>query len=48
MILSRTPSVESALRLIEMTISNKRRFAEVAGCKTPYDIFGIPESLWFD
>jgi len=48
MILSRTPSVEAALRLIEMTVSNKRRFAEAAGCKTPYDIFGIPESIWFD
>jgi putative transposase len=48
MILSRTPSVESALRLIEMAISNKRRFAEVAGCITPYDVFGIPESIWFD
>lgn len=48
MVLSRTPSVESAIRLIEMVVSNKKRFADAAGCKTPYDIYGVPEFIWFD
>jgi putative transposase len=46
--LSRTPSVESVLRLIEMAVSDKKRFAEAAGCITPYDIHGIMEMLFMD
>jgi putative transposase len=48
MVLSRTPSVEAAIRLIEMVVSDKRRFAEAAGCMTPYDIAGVPELILFD
>jgi putative transposase len=46
--LSRTPSVESVLRLIEMAVSDKKRFADAAGCITPYDIHGIMEMLFMD
>lgn len=48
MTLSRTASVEAALRLIEMVVSDKTRFANAAGCITPYDILGIPELILFD
>lgn len=48
MTLSRTPSVDAAIRLIEMVVSDKRRFAEAAGCITPYDIAGVPELILFD
>lgn len=26
----------------------KQRFADAAGCKTPYDIYGLPELIWLD
>lgn len=48
MILSRTASVEAAIRLIEMAVSDKTRFADAAGCITPYDIHGVPERILFD
>jgi len=48
MTLSLRPTVDSVIRLIEMVVSNKQRFADAAGCKTPYDIYGTPEMLFFD
>jgi putative transposase len=48
MTLSRTASVESAKRLIEMAVSDKKRFADAANCITPYDIYGVPERFLFD
>ncbi|MCK1365174.1 hypothetical protein [Bradyrhizobium sp. 62] len=48
MTLSRTASVESAVRLIEMAVSDKKRFADAANCQTPYDIYGIMEMIFFD
>jgi putative transposase len=48
MILSRTASVEAAIRLIEMAVSDKKPFATAAGCITPYDIHGVPERILFD
>jgi putative transposase len=48
MTLSRTASVESAVRLIEMAVSDKKRFASAAGCITPYDIHGVMERILFD
>jgi putative transposase len=48
MILSRTASVEAAVRLVEMAVSDKKRFANAAGCITPYDIHGVPERILFD
>ncbi|GAB9167435.1 hypothetical protein BDS110ZK4_30290 [Bradyrhizobium diazoefficiens] len=49
MVLTRTASVEAAVRLIEMVVSNnKSRFGEAAGCLTPYDILGKPELILFD
>jgi len=48
MTLSRTASVEAAIRLVEMAVSDKKRFADAAGCRTPYDIHGTMERIVFD
>lgn len=48
MTLSRTASVEAAIRLLEISVSDKSHFARAAGSITPYDIFGTPEMLFMD
>ena len=48
LVLSRTASVESTVRLIEMAVSDKKRFADAAGCITPYDIHGTMEMIFMD
>jgi putative transposase len=48
MTLTPTASTDSVIRLIEMAICDKKRFADAAGCITPYDIFGIMENLFMD
>jgi putative transposase len=48
MTLTPTASTDSVIRLIEMAICDKKKFADAAGCKTPYDIYGIMESLFMD
>lgn len=48
MTLTPTASTDSVIRLIEMAICDKKKFADAAGCKTPYDIYGIMENLFMD
>lgn len=48
MTLSRTASTQSIIRLIEMTLADKKKFADAAGAVTPYDIYGVPEHVFSD
>ena len=48
MFLSRTPSVEAGLQLLEMAVSKKKAFADAAGAITPWDMAGLMEWLFSD
>lgn len=48
MTLSRTASTQSIIRLLEMTLADKKKFADAAGAVTPYDIYGVMEHMFSD
>jgi putative transposase len=48
MILSRTASVESTIRLLEMAVTEKKKFADGVAALTPYDIAGTPDWIFMD
>lgn len=48
MILSRTPSVESAIRLFEMAVTDKKKFADGVRAITPWDIASTMDTLVMD
>lgn len=48
MVLSRTPSVASAIRLLEMAVTDKQAFADGVGALTPWDVAGTMETLVMD
>jgi putative transposase len=48
MTLSRTPSVESAIRLFEMAVTDKKKFADGVGAITPWDIAATMDTLVMD
>jgi putative transposase len=48
MFLSRTPSVEAGLALLEMSVSSKKRFVDATGAITPWDMAGLMEWLFTD
>jgi putative transposase len=48
MFLSRTPSVEAGLQLLEMAVSSKKRFMDSSGAITPWDMAGLMEWLFTD
>lgn len=48
MILSRTPSVESAIRLLEMAVTDKKKFADGVRAITPWDIAATMETMVMD
>jgi putative transposase len=48
MFLSRTPSVEAGLQLLEMAVSTKKPFADAAGAITPWDMAGLMECAFTD
>jgi putative transposase len=48
MILSRTPSVESSIRLYEMAVTEKKKFADGVGAITPWDIAATMDTLVMD
>ncbi|WP_339039249.1 hypothetical protein WHZ78_15585 [Bradyrhizobium symbiodeficiens] len=48
MTLSRTASTQSIIRLLEMTLADKKKFADAAGAVTPYDIYGVGEHMFSD
>jgi putative transposase len=48
MFLSRTPSVEAGMQLLEMAVSQKKHFADAAGAITHWDMAALMEWLFTD
>lgn len=48
MVLSRNPSSEAAVQLLQMITTNKGAWSDAVGALTPWDMHGTPELIVFD
>jgi len=48
MVLSRNPSAEAAVQLLQMIVTDKGAWADAVGSMTPWDMHGTPELIVFD